>query len=164
MVALAMRETGILPDFITVDGGEGGTGAAPVEFSDSVGMPLDDGLTFVDDVLIGAGLRDRIRLISAGRIMTAFHLVRQLALGADLCNSARHRATVEAALELVGVGGLEGPEELRRYHVLRRIDAWQVRNLEELYPPVEPGALLRGEGPARLQRFWGVAEKRFARK
>jgi glutamate synthase domain-containing protein 2 len=85
----AMRETGICPDFITVDGAEGGTGAAPVEFADSVGMPLADGLNFVHNALIGAGLREQLRLISAGKIATGFHLLKHLALGADLCNSAR---------------------------------------------------------------------------
>ena len=88
-IVKAMIETGMGPDFITVDGGEGGTGAAPLEFSNSVGMPLADGLTFVNNALIGAGLRDDIKIISAGKIATGFHVARQLALGADLCNSAR---------------------------------------------------------------------------
>lgn len=85
----AMVETGILPDFITVDGGEGGTGAAPNEFSNSVGMPLGDGLYLVTNILIGAGLRDKIRIITAGRVVSGFSLLRMLALGADLTNSAR---------------------------------------------------------------------------
>lgn len=85
----AMRDTGLTPDFITIDGAEGGTGAAPIEFSNHVGTPLDEALTFVDDALRGAGLRERVRLISSGKIATGFHLVRHLALGADLCNSAR---------------------------------------------------------------------------
>jgi glutamate synthase domain-containing protein 2 len=84
-----MQRSGIYPDFITVDGAEGGTGAAPVEFADSVGMPLADGLNFVHNSLIGASLRDHLRLISAGKITTGFHLLKHLALGADLCNSAR---------------------------------------------------------------------------
>jgi glutamate synthase domain-containing protein 2 len=88
-ICKAMRETGIRPDFITVDGGEGGTGAAPLEYSNSVGMPLRDGLAFVVDCLIGFGLRDDIRVIAAGKLITAFHLAKTLALGADLCNSAR---------------------------------------------------------------------------
>ncbi len=88
-ICKAMRETGILPDFITVDGGEGGTGAAPLEFSNSVGMPLREGLTFVDDALRGFGLRDEIRIIASGKIVTGFHIVRALSMGADLCNSAR---------------------------------------------------------------------------
>jgi glutamate synthase domain-containing protein 2 len=84
-----MVERKIKPDFITVDGGEGGTGAAPVEFSNSLGMPLRDGLSFVHDTLIGYGLRKDIKLIASGKILTGFHMVRALALGADLCNSAR---------------------------------------------------------------------------
>jgi glutamate synthase domain-containing protein 2 len=85
----AMHETGSRPDFITVDGAEGGTGAAPLELSNSVGMPLDDGLVFVDNALRGAGLRDQVRIVSAGKLTTGFHMLRQLALGADLCNAAR---------------------------------------------------------------------------
>lgn len=85
----AMLQSGISPDFITVDGGEGGTGAAPLELTNSVGFPLYDGLAFVHRALVGAGLRDQIRLIAAGKITTGFHLVTRLALGADLCCSAR---------------------------------------------------------------------------
>jgi glutamate synthase domain-containing protein 2 len=88
-ICKAMHQTGELPDFITVDGAEGGTGAAPLEFSNSVGMPLKDGLAFVHNALTGSGLRNNLRLISAGRITTGFHIVSQLALGADLTNSAR---------------------------------------------------------------------------
>ncbi|MHA7817349.1 MAG: FMN-binding glutamate synthase family protein [Pseudohaliea sp.] len=88
-ICKAMVETGIKPDFITVDGGEGGTGAAPLEYSNSVGMPLRDGLAFVVDCLIGFGLRDDIRVIAAGKLITAFQLAKAMALGADLCNSAR---------------------------------------------------------------------------
>ncbi len=85
----AMISTGIKPDFITVDGGEGGTGAAPVEYSNSVGTPLREGLVFVVDTLIGFGLKDEIRVIASGKIITGFHIVRALALGADMINSAR---------------------------------------------------------------------------
>lgn len=85
----AMVATGITPDFITVDGGEGGTGAAPLEYANSVGMPLRDALAFVDNCLSGFGLRQDIRIIAAGKIFSGFHLVKNLALGADLCNSAR---------------------------------------------------------------------------
>jgi glutamate synthase domain-containing protein 2 len=88
-IVKVMHETGLAPDFITVDGTEGGTGAAPIEFADSVGMPLVEGLRHVHNTLVGAGVRDRVRLISAGKIATGFDLVRQLALGADLCNAAR---------------------------------------------------------------------------
>ena len=88
-ICKAMHQTGITPDFITVDGGEGGTGAAPLEFSNSVGMPAKDGLMFVHSTLVGAGLRDNIRLISSGKIFSAFHMIRALAIGADVCASAR---------------------------------------------------------------------------
>jgi glutamate synthase domain-containing protein 2 len=88
-ICKAMLETQITPDFITVDGGEGGTGAAPLEYSNSVGMPLLDGLAFVTDTLVGFGLREQVRIIASGKIITAFHLARALALGADVCNSAR---------------------------------------------------------------------------
>lgn len=88
-ICMAMLETGIKPDFITVDGGEGGTGAAPLEFSNSVGSPLEEGLTFVHETLVGFDLRDGIRVIASGKVMTGFSLFSRLALGADLCNSAR---------------------------------------------------------------------------
>ncbi len=85
----AMLETGRLPDFITVDGGEGGTGAAPVELTNSVGMPLRDGLQFVHNALKGIGVRDQVRLIASGKSFSAFHMLRLMVLGADTVNSAR---------------------------------------------------------------------------
>ena len=85
----AMVKTGNLPDFITVDGGEGGTGAAPIEFSDNVGMPLDEALVFVCDTLRGYGLRNDIRVIASGKIITGFDIIKHIAIGADACNSAR---------------------------------------------------------------------------
>ena len=85
----AMTETGILPDFITVDGGEGGTGAAPLEYTNSIGFPLREALAFVDDCLIGFDLRKEIKIIASGKIITAFHIAKNLSLGADICNSAR---------------------------------------------------------------------------
>lgn len=88
-IVKAMLESGILPDFITVDGAEGGTGAAPLEFSDSVGTPLSEGLAFVHYALVGAGLRDQIRLIASGKVNTGFQIATKVALGADMCNAAR---------------------------------------------------------------------------
>jgi len=88
-ICKAMVETGIRPDFITVDGGEGGTGAAPLEFANHVGTPLEDGLTFVVDALRGFGLRDDIRVIAAGKVLTSFHILTRVALGADMVNCAR---------------------------------------------------------------------------
>ncbi len=88
-ICKAMLETGIKPDFITVDGGEGGTGAAPLEFTNVLGTPLDEALIFVHNALVGCGLRSEIRVIASGRVITGFHLAHKIAIGADLCNSAR---------------------------------------------------------------------------
>ncbi|MFO0595879.1 MAG: FMN-binding glutamate synthase family protein [Myxococcaceae bacterium] len=88
-ICKAMIKTGITPDFINVDGGEGGTGAAPLEFSNSVGAPLRESLIFVHNALVGFGLRKHIKLVCAGRVVTGFDLVSRLAIGADICNSAR---------------------------------------------------------------------------
>ena len=88
-IAKAMHETGILPDFIVVDGGEGGTGAAPAEFIDHVGVPMHEALMLVHNTLVGLNLRDRIRIGAAGRIASAFDIARTLAMGADWCNAAR---------------------------------------------------------------------------
>lgn len=88
-ICKAMVKTGIMPDFITVDGGEGGTGAAPIEFSNSVGMPLREGLAFVYDSLHGFGIKKHIKIIASGKVHTGFDLVKNFALGADMCNGAR---------------------------------------------------------------------------
>lgn len=88
-VCKAMLKTGITPDFITVDGKEGGTGAAPLEFMDHIGMPLRDGLNFVHNALVGIGVRDNVRLAASGKIISAFDMARVMGLGADWCNSAR---------------------------------------------------------------------------
>jgi glutamate synthase domain-containing protein 2 len=88
-IARAMLESGVLPDFIVVDGAEGGTGAAPLEFIDHVGVPMREGLLLVHNTLVGAGLRERIRLGAAGKLVSAFDLARTLAMGADWCNSGR---------------------------------------------------------------------------
>ncbi len=85
----AMLETGIVPDFIVVDGKEGGTGAAPLEFANHVGMPLVEGLSFVHNTLRGAGIRDQVKVGAAGKLVSAFDIARALALGADWANSAR---------------------------------------------------------------------------
>ncbi|ARP82456.1 FMN-binding glutamate synthase family protein [Bordetella genomosp. 8] len=88
-IVKAMLETGITPDFIVVDGAEGGTGAAPPEFVDHVGTPLREGLRLVHNTLVGVNLRDRIRIGASGKIVTAFDMARTMALGADWCNAAR---------------------------------------------------------------------------
>ncbi|MFY0652920.1 MAG: FMN-binding glutamate synthase family protein [Cyclobacteriaceae bacterium] len=88
-ICIAMQISGIKPDFITVDGGEGGTGAAPLEFSNSIGMPLREGLAFVSDQLRGYNLRKDIKILASGKILTGFDMFRAFALGADACYSAR---------------------------------------------------------------------------
>ncbi len=186
-ICKAMVTTGILPDFITVDGGEGGTGAAPLEYANSVGMPLREALAFVDDCLTGFGLRASIRIIASGKILTGFHLVKNLALGADLCNSARgmmfalgcvhsltcntnrcpsgvatqdprlyrglvvadkaervaqfHAKTVHATAELIASAGLFHTSELNRTHIYRRVDQFQIRRYDEIFPYVAAGIL-----------------------
>lgn len=85
----AVISTGIIPDFITVDGGEGGTGAAPTEFSDSLGMPLRDGLAFVVDTLNGYNLKKDIKLVASGKVFSGFDIARLIGIGADMVNSAR---------------------------------------------------------------------------
>jgi len=88
-ICKAMIALDEFPDFISVDGGEGGTGAAPLEFSDAVGMPFREGLAFVHNTLVGFGIRDKIKLIASGKIVDGFDIFRAKALGADICYSAR---------------------------------------------------------------------------
>jgi len=88
-ICKAMLETGITPDFIVIDGAEGGTGAAPLEFTDHVGAPLQEGLLLVHNTLVGLNIRDKVKLGCAGKVVSAFDIARMMALGADWCNSAR---------------------------------------------------------------------------
>ncbi|HMI06756.1 MAG TPA: FMN-binding glutamate synthase family protein [Flavobacterium sp.] len=88
-ICKAMVQTKTYFDFVTVDGGEGGTGAAPIEYSDHVGMPLRDALAFVYDALNGFDLKDQIKIIASGKVISGFDIIRTLSMGADLCNSAR---------------------------------------------------------------------------
>jgi glutamate synthase domain-containing protein 2 len=88
-IGKAMVATKIVPDFIVIDGGEGGTGAAPLEFSNHVGTPLKDALVFIHNCLVGFDLRKEIKILVAGKVVTGFDIVDKMALGADICNSAR---------------------------------------------------------------------------
>ncbi len=85
----AMIETGVIPDFITVDGSEGGTGAAPLEFIDHIGMPLSDALSYVKQTLKDYSLDEDIKIIAAGKIITGYDILKALSLGASACYSAR---------------------------------------------------------------------------
>lgn len=88
-ICKAMIKTKVYPDFITIDGAEGGTGAAPLEFSNRLGLPINEALSFVHNSLVGVNLRDKIRLIASGKVATGFDMITKLAIGADMCNAAR---------------------------------------------------------------------------
>lgn len=88
-ICKAMVQTGITPDFITVDGGEGGTGAAPLEFSNHIGAPLIEGLIFVHNALVGYSLRSNIKILASGKVASGFAMLKRLAVGADVIMSAR---------------------------------------------------------------------------
>lgn len=201
-IVKAMVETGTFLDFITVDGSEGGTGAAPVEFTDHIGSPLRDAVVFVDNALKGAGLRERVKVGASGKIVSAYDIARICALGADWCNMARpfmfslgciqardcssghcptgiatmdpkrYRAldiksratrvynfqknTRFALKELLEATGLTHPEQLTRRHIVRRLSGSQIKLADQIYPKVEPGALIRGDevDDARLASYW----------
>jgi glutamate synthase domain-containing protein 2 len=200
----AMLKTGILPDFIVIDGAEGGTGAAPLEFVDHVGTPLQEGLLLVHNMLKGLGLRDQVKIGASGKLFTAYDIARTLALGADWVNSARgfmfavgciqaqkcntgrcptgvatqdkrrqealvvpdkaervynfHHNTMHALKELVQAAGVHHPSELRPYHFMRRVGAFEVQPLSELLDQVEPGDLLKGVYRQRVfEKWWPLA-------
>lgn len=199
----AMIEKQIYADFIVVDGGEGGTGAAPIEYSDAMGAPLLEGLKIVQNGLVGAGLRDRIKVGASAKLVTAAKITTALSLGADWCNSARgfmfsvgciqaqrcdtnrcptgvttqdpkleraidvddkarrvhnfHRNTVRAVAEMVASAGLDHPSQLTPSHLFRRVDELRVMRLDQVYPPLEPGALFEGSASPDFQRFWDEA-------
>jgi len=88
-ICRAMLETEIVPDFITVDGSEGGTGAAPLEFSDRLGVPLREGLMLVHNALVGIGVRDKLRLAASGKLISSYDMAVAMALGANWINTAR---------------------------------------------------------------------------
>jgi len=203
-IAKAMGETGIVPDFIVVDGAEGGTGAAPLEFTDHMGAPLQEGLLLVHNTLVGLKLRDQVKIGCAGKVVSAFDIARMMALGADWCNAARgfmfalgciqaqnchtghcptgvtaqdprrqqalvvpdkaervyhyHRNTLKALQELVQAAGLQHPGEICAAHIVHRVSPHEVKLLSNLLPFVRPGALLDGELPGNVFRYyWPIA-------
>ena len=189
-IVKAMLETGIRPDFIVVDGGEGGTGAAPAEFADHIGVPMREGLLLVHNTLVGAGLRPQIRIGVAGKIVTAFDIASVLAIGADWANAARgfmfalgcvqslhcntnrcptgvatqdpsrqrglvvedkatrvynfHRGTLKALAEILASAGVNHPDELKPYHLVRRVSITEVRPFSALHSFIKPGDLITG--------------------
>jgi glutamate synthase domain-containing protein 2 len=202
-ICKAMVKTGITPDFITIDGGEGGTGAAPLEFTNHIGAPLVESLIFVHNALIGFSVRDRIRLISSGKVTTGFGMVKRLALGADMCNSARgmmmalgciqalkcntnhcpvgvatqdpgltaglvpsakkvrvanfHAATIKSVSEIIGAMGMANPDELRPWHIMRRISPTEIRHYGEIYEFLQDGDLLKEPLPQTYERACNAA-------
>lgn len=178
-----MKERKIYPDFMVVDGAEGGTGAAPLEFANYLGTPGIDALIFVVDTLRSYGLKEQIKVLSTGKITTAFDIVKLLCLGADATYAARsmmlalgciqalrcnnnkcpagvatqdpnlykgvhvptkrirvknfHNETLEALAHLVGAMGLKSVEELKRYHLHKRIEENKIKTYEEIYPSVK---------------------------
>ena len=197
-IVKAMLETGIRPDFIVVDGSEGGTGAAPTEFSDHMGAPMREGLLFVHNALVGAGVRDTIKIGAAGRVVSAFDMASALALGADWINSARgfmfalgcvqslscntnhcptgvatqdagrqralvvtdkservanfHRLTVSALAEMLAAAGLQHPDQLTPFHMIRRVSSTEIRPFAVLHTFLQPGSLLDGQCPEAMYR------------
>ncbi|MEP1216555.1 MAG: glutamate synthase-related protein [Marinobacter sp.] len=200
-IVKAMLETGKKPDFIVVDGGEGGTGAAPLEFINRLGTPMKEALLLVHNTLVGTNLREDIALGAAGKITSAFNVARTLAMGADWCNAARgymfslgciqalnchtgkcpsgvatqdprrsekldvrdksqrvynyHRNTLDALMNLLAASGLRHPSELGPEHIIRRTSRTDIHSYMELYPFLEPGALLTGKTGERVfDLYW----------
>lgn len=175
-LAKAMVRSDRHPDYIAVDGGEGGTGAAPLEFSNSVGSPLADGLVFVHNCLVGFGLRERVRVIASGKIATGFQLVSRLALGADACASARSMMLALGCIQArrcnandcpVGVatqkenlvGGLDVEDKaqrVQRYHAETLDSALELLAAAGLSSPSEasPEHILRRTGPTEVKSYF----------
>jgi len=187
-IVKAMLESGVLVDFVVIDGAEGGTGAAPTEFSDHIGLPMREGLLFVHNTLVGAGLREKIKIGVAGKIVSAFDIASVLAIGADWANAARgfmfaigcvqsvscntnrcptgvatqdalrqsalvvpdkaervhnfHRLTLKALSDMLAAAGLEHPDDLKPYHLVRRVSPTEIRQFSELHTFLKPGDLL----------------------
>ncbi|MDP6248431.1 MAG: FMN-binding glutamate synthase family protein [SAR324 cluster bacterium] len=197
-ICKAMLKTGITPDFITVDGGEGGTGAAPLEFTNRIGTPLVEGLIFVHNSLVGFDLRKEMRICTSGKITTGFDIIKRLAMGADLCYSARgmmmslgciqalkcntntcpvgvttqdpglvvglvpedkckrvynfQKNIIKSACEMMGAMGLEKTDDLKPWHLMRRTEAYEIRNYSEIYDFLKPGDLLKKSLPVSYAR------------
>lgn len=197
-ICKAMIDCGITPDFITVDGGEGGTGAAPLEFSNSVGWPLREALIFVHNSLVGFSLRNKIKLIASGRVISAIDILTRCALGADLCYSARgmmlalgciqalrcnsnhcpagiatqnpqlyrginvenkgqrvanfHDETIEAVGELLTAMAIKSTDDLKPWHIMRRTQKNEIKDLSEIHEFLEDGSLLGSDIPESFMR------------
>jgi glutamate synthase domain-containing protein 2 len=203
-IVKAMLVTGITLDFIVIDGAEGGTGAAPTELSDRVGMPLREGLIIARNALVGAGLKDQVRLAASGKVASGAAIAMNAALGADWSNAARsfmfslgcvqsmrchtdtcptgvatqsparqrglvipdkaervarfHKSTVHALHEIVVAAGLDSPSDFRPSHLRQRINVAEMKQMDEIYPFVQPGELIAGTEHSTLARWWNAAD------
>ena len=160
-ICKAILETGIYPDFINVDGAEGGTGAAPLEFSNSMGAPLIEGLVFVHNALVGCGLREEIKVACAGKVTSAAHIIRNLAIGADWCNAARGFMMAVGCIQAQQCHTNECPvgvatqrwDRFRALHVgdkAERVYQFHVNTMESLSELVAAMGL---DDPAELQPY-----------
>ncbi len=202
-ICKAMHETGIMPDFISVDGAEGGTGAAPLEFSNHIGTPLVPALIFVHNALVGYSLRDKIKVISSGKIASGFGIVKQICIGADLCSSARammmalgciqalrcntnlcpvgvttqipnlvaglvvsdkkvrvaayHEETVESVSDLIGAMGISHTDDLKPWHLMKRVGPNETKHYGEIFRYLEDGELLSEDLPIDFKRACDAA-------
>ena len=210
-VMKAMLETEILIDFIVIDGAEGGTGAAPTELSDRVGMPLREGLILARNALVGANLKTKVKLAASGKVNSGASIAMNAALGADWCNAARafmfslgcvqsmrchtdtcptgvatqsparqrglvvpdkaervarfQKATLDALHDIVVACGLRSPDEFTPDGLRQRINAAEMRSIDEIYPFVEPGELIEGARDPHLAAWWRAADpESFARR
>lgn len=210
-VVKAMLATGILVDFIVIDGAEGGTGAAPKELSDRVGMPLREGLIMARNALVGTNLKGRIKLAASGKVSSGAAIAMNAALGADWCNAARsfmfslgcvqtmrchtdtcptgiatqsqalqralvipekaarvarfQQATLDALHDIVVSAGIQSPDDFTPDGFRQRINAAEMRSIDEIYPFVEQGELIAGARDSRLATWWNLASpESFARQ
>lgn len=210
-VVKAMLATGILVDFIVIDGAEGGTGAAPQELSDRVGMPLREGLIMARNALVGTNLKGKVKLAASGKVNSGAAIAMNAALGADWCNAARsfmfslgcvqtmrchtdtcptgvatqspalqralvipekaarvarfQQATLDALHAIVVSAGIQSPDEFTPDGLRQRINAAEMRSIDEIYPFVEAGELLSGARDQRLAAWWTMADaESFARR
>ena len=206
----AMKSTGNIPDFIVIDGGEGGTGAAPVEFANHIGSPGLESLMFVDNCLRGFGIREETKIFTTGKVASGFDLVKRLALGADVVYAARpfmmslgciqalkcnsnecpvgvatqdpnlteglhvtdkrtrvfqfHEETVNSVAHILGTMGYKRPNELRPWHVFRRVSPRQVMHYGELIERVSHGELLGDKISESYKRALELADENSFRK
>ncbi|MBV9839921.1 MAG: FMN-binding glutamate synthase family protein [Sphingomonadaceae bacterium] len=200
----AMLALGTTLDFIVIDGAEGGTGAAPAELSDRVGMPLREGLIIARNGLVGAGLKDKVKLAASGKVASGAAIAMNAALGADWCNAARafmfslgcvqsmrchtdtcptgvatqsparqrglvvddkaervarfQKSTLHALHDIVVAAGLNSPDDFRPSHLRQRINVAEMRQMDEIYPFVQPGELIAGTEHDTLRRWWDAAD------